>query len=73
MKFVFQVKGCSLRIKSMQTVNAYTFILYAYSVVMGIYVGKLTPVRVMFRVTNIKENTTQKYSHTQTNHTIHYT
>lgn len=40
---------------------------------MGIYVGKLTPVIVVFRVTNIKETTTQKYSHTHKNHTIHYT
>ena len=31
MSFVFQVKGCSLRAKSVQTVNVYTFILYTYS------------------------------------------
>ena len=41
--------------------------------VLGNLLGKLTPVIVVFRVTNIKETTTQKYSHTHKNHTIHYT
>ena len=50
-----------------------SFYIHTHSVVMGIYVGKLTPVIVVFRVTNIKETTTQKYSHTHKNHTIHYT
>lgn len=58
----------------MHTVNVFTFILYTHSFSGdGIYVGKLTPVTVTFRVTNIKETTTQKYSHTHKNHTIHYT
>ena len=40
---------------------------------MGNSGGKLTPVTVMFRVTNTEENKTQKiHTHTK-NHTIHYT
>ena len=35
--------------------------------------GKLTPVTVMFKVTNIEENTRQKIHRHMENHTIHYT
>ena len=41
--------------------------------VMGNILGKLTPVTVMFRVTNIEENTRQKIHRHMENHTIHYT
>ena len=40
---------------------------------MGNSGGKLTPVTVMFRVTNIEENTRQKIHRHMENHTIHYT
>ena len=44
----------------------FIFILIHGAVVMGIFGGTLTPVTVMFRVTKIKENTTQKiHTHTQ--------
>ena len=55
MGFFFQVKGCSLGIKSMHTVNVYTlifiYILIHGAKVMGIFGGKLTIVTVMFRLT----------------------
>ena len=38
----------------------FIFILIHGAMVMGIYWGKLTPVTVMFRVTKIRENTTQR-------------
>ena len=55
MGFVFQVKGCSLGIKSMYTVNVYTlifiYLLFHGAIVMGILRGTLTPLIVMFRLT----------------------
>lgn len=76
MGFVFLGKGCSLGIKSMDTVNVYTlFYFYTHKhswyIVMENILG-LTPLTVTFRVTDILENTTHKFKHTK-NHTIHYT
>ena len=41
--------------------------------VIGNFGGKLTPVTVMFKVTNIEESTRQKIHRHVENHTIHYT
>ena len=44
MRFVFQVKGCSLGIKSMHTVNVYTSVLYIHSFMVpgdGNFVGEV--------------------------------
>ena len=73
MRFVFQVKGCSLGIKSMHTVNVYTSVLYIHSFMVpgdgNFGGGELT---VIFRVTKIGKNTTQKMHTHKKNHTIHY-
>ena len=69
MGFVFQVKECSLGIKSMYTVNVYTliftYILIHGAEVMGIFGGKLTPVTVMFKGDINQGNHNTKNSYTQ--------
>ena len=72
MGFVFQVKGCTLGIKSKHTMNVY---IHPHSWCNGdgnFGGGELTPVTVIFRVTKIGKNTTQKKHTHKKNHTIHY-
>ena len=65
MGFVFQVKGCTLGIKSKHTMNVH---IHPHSWCNGAenFGGvQLTTVTVMFRVTKIGKNTTQKNAHIQ--------
>ena len=71
MGFVFQVKGCTLGVKSKHTVNAYT--LFNSSVHPPSWCngdgnfqgGDLTPVTVIFRVTKLGKTQHKKFTHTK--------
>ena len=70
MGFGFKGKPCSLRIKSMDTVNVYTLI-FIYILIHGSWCweicgrGELTPVKVMFWVPISRKTKHKKFTHTE--------